>query len=255
MRRAGAYLLAVAAFAAPLSPAAAEELVVALGADRIAIRSNFTGAALSVTAVVERDAMTVPRAGGYDAVVSVRGPRGALSVWKKEHWGLLWLNRDQRKYIAVPAFISVLSNRPLEAIASESQRQRHRIGVAALVPEQSAARGGDSPEFRAALERLRRQEGLFQSNESAVRFITPNVLQGRIEIPGRAPLGQYDVDVALFADGVLLARAEQSFSVTKAGVEQLFTIVAHEMSLLYGLATSLIALFFGWLASAVFRRD
>ena len=229
--------------------------LVVVGADRIAIGSNFTGAALSVTAVVERDAMTVPRAGGYDAVVSVRGPRGALSVWKKEHWGLLWLNRDQRKYIAVPAFISVLSNRPLEAIASESQRQRHRIGVAALVPEQSAARGGDSPEFRAALERLRRQEGLFQSNESAVRFITPNVLQGRIEIPGRAPLGQYDVDVALFADGVLLARAEQSFSVTKAGVEQLFTIVAHEMSLLYGLATSLIALFFGWLASAVFRRD
>ena len=134
-------------------------------------------------------------------------------------------------------------------------RARHRVGVAALIPEQSAARGGDTPEFRVALERIRKHEGLFVSNENAVRFITPNVLQARIEIPGRAPLGEYNVDVAIFADGALLTRAEKSFSVTKAGAEQLFSIVAREMSWLYGLTTSLIALFFGWLASAVFRRD
>ncbi len=252
-RRAG---LAAAALAmAACGGASAEELVMSLGTDRIAIRSNFTGAALSVVGIVERDAATVPRAAGYDAVVTVLGPRGAVSVWQKRLIGPLWLNLDQRKYIAIPAFISVMSNRPLDAIVQEGLRVKQRIGVEALLPEQSQSRGADAPEFRAALQRLRRAEGLFVSNEAAVRFITPSVLQARIEIPGRAPLGVYTVDLALFADGALLARKEQNFSVTKAGLEQAFTIAAAEMSLLYGILTSLTALMFGWLASAVFRRD
>jgi uncharacterized protein (TIGR02186 family) len=232
-----------------------EELVVKLSSDRIAIRSNFTGARLSVTAVIERDATTVPRAADYDAVVSVRGPRGSLSVWRKEKLGPLWINLDQRKYIAVPAFISVLSNRPLDAIVTEGLRARHRIGVDALVPEQSLARGGDTPAFRAALERIRRHEGLFLSDDTAVTFITPNVMQALVEIPGRAPLGAYNVDVAVFADGALLARGDAVFTVTKAGAEQVFTLLARDMAWFYALMTTLIALFFGWLASAVFRRD
>lgn len=233
----------------------AEDLVMSLGTERIAIRSNFNGAALTVIGVIERDINTVPRARGYDAVVTVRGPRGALSVWKKQRWGPLWLNQDQRKYIAIPAFISVLSNRPVEAIVQEGLRARLRIGVDALIPEQALARGADAPEFRDALQRMRRQEGLFYSNDNAVRFVTPSVVQARIEIPGRAPLGEYNVDLALFVDGALLARREQVFSVTKAGVEQVFSMASREMPLLYGAATSAIALLFGWLASAVFRRD
>ena len=235
--------------------ARAEELVMSLGADHIAIRSNFNGAALSVVGVVERDANTVPRARGYDAVVTVRGPRGALSVWKKQRFGPLWINQDQRKYIAIPAFISVLSNRPVDSILQEGLRTRLRIGVDALIPEQTLGRGADAPDYRDALQRLRRQEGLFLSNDNAVRFVTPSVFQARIEIPGRAPLGEYNVDLALFVDGALLSRKEQLFTVTKAGVEQAFSIAARELSLLYGLCASAIALLFGWLASAVFRRD
>ncbi len=238
-----------------VAAARAEDLVMSLGAEQIAIRSNFTGAALSVVGVVERDGGTTQRAGGYDAVVTVRGPRGAVNIWEKRRLGPLWLNLEQRKYIAIPAFISVLSNRPVDAIVQEGLRERHRIGVDALLPEQSQGRGADAPEFRAALERLRRREGLFVSNDAAVRFITPSVLQARVEIPGRAPLGDYNVDIALFADGALLARREQTFRVTKAGIEQVFTLAARESGLAYGLMTVSLSLLMGWLASAIFRRD
>ena len=252
MRRLALCILVWLLHAAPLQ---AEELVVALGAQRIAIRSNFNGAALSVVGVVSRDAVTVPRNADYDAVVTVRGPRGSVNVWRKERLGPFWLNLEQRKFIAVPAFISVLSNRRIDAIVAEGLREKQRIGVEALIPEQSASRGQNSSEFRTALQRLRSQQSLFVSNESAVRFITPNVLQARIEIPGKAPLGEYNVDVALFSDGALLAREERTFTVTKAGAEQAFTIASKDASLLYGIAATLIALFFGWLANAVFRRD
>jgi uncharacterized protein (TIGR02186 family) len=239
-----------------VAPAAcAETLVVSLGAQQISIRSNYTGAAVSVVGVVERDAGTVPRAADYDAVVTVRGPRGAVTVRRKEQVGPFWFNRAQRKYIAIPAFITVLSNRGLDAIVQPGLRERHHIGVETLIPEQSLARGPEAPDFRDALVRLRQREGLFLSNAAAVRFITPNVLQARVEIPGRAPLGRYDVDVAVFADGALLARQEKAFTVTKAGVEQAFSMAARDSGMLYGLVTSFMALAFGWIASAVFRRD
>ena len=248
--------LAAVLHAALAAPAArAEDLVVSLGAGQIEIHSNFTGAALSLVGVVVNDAASAPRAGGYDVVFTTRGPRGAVTVWEKLKFGPMWLNLDQRKYIAIPAFISVLSNRPLDAILPESQRAGQRIGIDALLPEQSTARAADQPEFRAALQRQRRAEGLFVSNEAGVRFVTPNVAQARIEIPGRAPLGDYNVEVALFADGALLARKEQSFTVTKAGLEQAFTFAARESSLSYGILTASLSLLMGWLASAVFRRD
>ena len=249
--------LSLAAFlAAQIAIAArAEDLVVSLGAAQIEIHSNFTGAALSLVGVVVNEAGAAPRAGGYNVVVTARGPRGAVSVWEKKRLGPLWLNLDQRKYIAIPAYISVLSNRPLDAILPAEARPGLRVGIDALLPEQSTARAADHPEFRAALQRLRRAEGLFVSNESAVRFVTPLVAQARIEIPGRAPLGEYNVDVALFADGELLARKEQTFRVTKAGLEQVFSLVARESSLSYGILTAALSLLMGWLASAVFRRD
>jgi uncharacterized protein (TIGR02186 family) len=248
-------LLTLALACCAATYARAEELVMSLGADVISIRSNFTGAAVSVIGVIERDAATASRAGNYDAVVTVRGPRGAVSVWRKRPVGPLWLNLDQRKFIAIPSFISVLSNRNLDAIVSPEMRARNFIGVNALLPEQLPARGADAPEFLAALQRLRTSDGLFMSNETAVRFVTPSVFQARIVIPGRAPLGKYDVDLALFADGALLARKEQSFNVTKAGVEQSFSMAARNYSLYYGLTSVLIALLFGWFASTIFRRD
>ncbi len=256
MRAAGRAARALGALVSCMAlPASAEDLVMSLGADRIAIRSNFTGAAVSVVGVIGRDANTVPRAADYDVVITVRGPRGAVTVWRKQKWGLFWLNLEQAKFIAVPSFISVLSNRPLDLIVNEGLRTKQRIGIESQIPEQGANRGDENGQFRRALERLRGQTGLFLSKERAVRFITPNVVQARIEIPGRAPLGEYNVDLALFADGALLARQQGSFQVIKAGAEQAFSIAARDASFLYAIVATLLALFFGWLANAIFRRD
>jgi uncharacterized protein (TIGR02186 family) len=247
---AAVFALALSIFA--LS-ARAENLVATLGNDRIAIRSNFTGAALSVFGVIERDP-SIERAGAYDVVVSVRGPRGAVSVWEKLRLGPFWFNLDQRKYIAIPAFIAVNSNRSLDAITSEPRREELRLGVHNLIPEQIRARRANDPEFREALERIRRGEGLFTSNDAAVKFLSPTVFQTRVEIPGRAPLGAYDVDVAVLADGVLATRKTLNFTVVKSGVEAAFAIVAREDPLLYGVVTAALALLIGWLAAFVFDR-
>ena len=88
-----------------------------------------------------------------------------------------------------------------------------------------------------------------------VKLISPNVFQARIELPGTAPLGKYDVDVAIFSAGAVVASQALSFTVTKSGAEQVVARAAFIYPIMYGLITTAMALLFGWLASVIFRRD
>lgn len=237
---------------APKKPAEPEKLIASLSRDRILIQSQFAGETLALFVVV---ADPPPGKSVYDAVVTVRGPRGAVSVRRKMQSGPLWLNLDNRKYIAIPAFLAVLANRDAAVIASEEVREDLRIGIQAQIPQQTAVRGANDPEFRAALQRIRENQSLFYEDFKAVDFITPNVLRTAITLPGTAPLGRYDIDIAVFNAGALHARKTLAFTVEKSGIEQIVYRLAHVFPLAYGILTALIALFFGWLASVIFRRD
>ena len=86
-------------------------------------------------------------------------------------------------------------------------------------------------------------------------FLTPTLFRAAIPLPAEAPIGNYDVDVKLFADGALLTRANSAFEIVKVGFEQFVANAARDHGLLYGLATAMMALLTGWFASVVFRRD
>ena len=257
MKPAGiAFCMIVAAGAAR-----AETLTTTLSSERVGITSNFTGAEIAVFGQINRDGFTVARAAGYDVVVTVRGPKGSVVVREKKPFafGLFWLNLDQRKYIAIPAFISVLSNRPLAEISTPQLRARWHIGVENLLPAQGDKTKADfavEPEFRGALARLRLGQKLFSEFPAGVTFPgNGNLFRAAIPLPGTVPLGRYEVDVALFVEGSQLATSNASFTVVKSGIEQTITGAARDNGLAYGLGAALFAIFAGWLASVVFRRD
>ena len=235
--------------------ARAEQIVATLSHDHVFITSNFAGTDLALFGSIERDAATVARVGDYAVVVTVRGPRGSVTVREKLARGPFWLNLDQRKYIVTPAFIEILSNKPLDQIASPEQRQKALIGVDPLVPSQGASDKPDDPRFREALIRLRREQGLFREDAKAVTLLKADLFKAQIRIPGTAPLGAYDVDVAVFSDGLSLAKTSLKFTVNKRGAEQRIAAYARESALAYGLAVVALALMAGWLASVIFRRD
>jgi uncharacterized protein (TIGR02186 family) len=238
--------------------ARSEELITTLSSDRVFITSKFGGAEIALFGSVQRDAATVARSANYDVVVTVRGPRGQVTVREKKPFGPLWLNLDQRKYIAIPAFISVLSNRPIIDICDVEMRQKLRIGIDPLVPIQPDRTLVNDPfesTFRHALIRLRIGQRLFREESNAVHFLSPTLFTAPIRIPGIAPIGQYNVDIALFAEGVQLTKASLGFQVTKQGIEHSIADMAHQRSLLYGAMTSALAVVIGWLASVIFRRD
>ncbi|MGF3024846.1 TIGR02186 family protein [Methylobacterium aquaticum] len=240
-----------------IGPASAESLVVSLSFNRLAVTSTYTGTSVAVFGAIERDGQAGARSGGYDVVVTIRGPRQALTVREKAAMGPVWINRAQQKFAEVPSFLAVLSSRPLSEIADEATRRRLRLGLKAIVaaPDMTLAAPAPDDPFREALLRLRRRERLFTESEAGVRFLSPSVFRSIAPLPATAPVGAYDVEVLLLAGGVPLARHEARFDLVKSGVEQSLATFAREWSLAYGLAVGALALISGWLASVIFRRD
>jgi uncharacterized protein (TIGR02186 family) len=237
--------------------AKAETLITSLSNHRVLINSNYTGTQIAVFGAIERDAQTVARATGYDVVVTIRGPRQFLTVREKERLGPVWINQEQQKFPSVPAYLAVLTSRPIEEITSAQLRQRQKVGLGAIVnaADFTMHRNGADTPFREALHRLKAQEGLYLEDERGVTFLTPDIFRASIPLPATAPPGNYEVDVTLFADTVILARTNTNFELVKTGFEEQVGSIARDWSLFYGLATAVIAIFFGWLANVIFRRD
>jgi uncharacterized protein (TIGR02186 family) len=227
--------------------ARAEKLTVALSTGRVEISSNFTGTSLVVFGAIERDAATVSRPEGYDVVVIVRGPSQTVVTRRKERTFGIWINRTSETYEA-PAFYSAHATGPLEAIALPATLRQYEIGLPAL-------RLDGTPDFIDAFLRLKRNDGLYSEIEGDVRFLSPSIFQAAVGLPANVPVGTYRTTVHLFSGNALLASQEGSFEVGKSGFEQFASTFARNQGLIYGLVTILLALFTGWLAGVIFRRD
>jgi uncharacterized protein (TIGR02186 family) len=252
-------IAAIVATLALATPAAAERLVSTLSTSRVLIASNFTGADVVLFGSVERDAQTVARRGGYDIVVTVSGPRETIVTFRKQRVAGVWVNADSRTFINVPSYLVVLANRTINDIADINTLRRTQTGLArTLLPQEIAGDIADSirdDPFRQAFLRLKIDQRLYAEQQNGVTFLTPALFRATIPIPDNAPTGSYEVDVKLFADGALLARTQTAMEVVKVGFEQVVANAARDYGLLYGIATALMALLTGWLASVVFRKD
>lgn len=261
MRRFG-LIVAAAVFAmltAGTMPTHAERLVVSLSNHRVAVTSSFVGEELVLFGTIEPDPPAVPLRPPYDLVVTVAGPRQTLRTRRKERMLGIWVNVDSREFIGVPAYLAVLSNRPVRDIAKEDTLRRLQIGLDNfLLPQRIGADFGDTVRddpFRRAFVRLQSQQGLYRESATAVTFLTPTVFRAAIPMPAAVRTGTYNIEVELFSGGLLVARANSALEVIKTGFEQYVADAARDYGLLYGMATAAMALLIGWFASLIFARD
>ena len=250
----GAVLLACGA-----KPAAAERLVVSLSNPSVAITSNFVGENLVLFGTIEPDAAISTLHPPYNLVATVTGPRQTLRTRRKQRVLGIWVNVDSREFVRVPSYLAILSNRPVADIANQDTLRRLQVGLDNfLLPQRVGPDIADTVRddpFRVAFVRLENQQGLYSEIPTAVTFLTPTVFRTAIPMPAAVPVGNYAIDVKLFAGGQLVARTNTALEVVKTGFEQYVADAARDHGLLYGLATMLMALLTGWIASVVFKRD
>ena len=254
-----AYTLLFVLIACGARPAIAERLVVSLSNHRVQVTSNFVGEDLVLFGSVEPDNKNAKLGSNYDLVVTVTGPRETFRTRRKGRVLGIWVNVDSREFVRVPSYLAILSNRPVGQIANEQTLLRLQIGLDNFILPQRigpdiADTVRDDP-FRLAFVRLEREKGLYRESPKAVTFLTPTVFRVAIPLPADAPTGSYAIDVKLFAGGALVARTNSALEVIKTGFEQYVADAAADYGLLYGIATAMMALLIGWLASVVFRRD
>ncbi len=253
--------LVIAAVALMLAgtPSSAERIVSSLATHQVFITSNFLGLDLVLFGSVERDPTDPPRRSPYDLVVTVTGPKESQVTRRKERVLGFWINVDSREFIDVPSYLAVLSTRPYDAFANAELRRRLQLGLERTILTQRVGADfadvvPDDP-FRMAFLRLKEQRKLYVERTSGVTFLTPTLFRATIPLPAVVPIGTYDVDLKLFADGALVARSNSAFEIVKVGFEQFVANSAQLHGMLYGMATVGFALLTGWFASVVFRRD
>jgi uncharacterized protein (TIGR02186 family) len=257
-RRVLTLAMLLAAGAAGLSPAAAERLVTTISRHQVLVTSNFTGTSIVLFGTVEPDTPAARRrTPSYDLVVTVMGPRQTMVTRRKERVLGIWTNTDSRDFENVPSYLAFLSNRPFDALANAETRQRMQIGFDNVtLPQKVGADLGDvGGSFRTNFLRLKAEQALYLERTNGVTLLTPTVFRAEIPLPAHAPVGNYDVDIKAFADGTMVARATSAFEIVKVGFEQFVVTAARDYGLFYGIATAMMAIFTGWFASVVFRRD
>ena len=251
--------LASSLLALSAAPAGAERLVSSLSSHIVRITSSFTGVELVLFGTVENDPASVPRNSGYDIVATVIGPRESVVTRRKERIFGIWVNAESRSFVEVPSYLDVLATRPFEDIADAETLRRQRIGIANMsLPQQIGPDIADvvpDDQFRQAFVRIKRDRSLYGETTNGVTFLTPTLYRASIFVPAEAQVGNYEVDVKLFADGTMIARTNSAFEIVTVGFERFIASAAVDHGLLYGLATAMMAVMTGWFASIVFRRD
>lgn len=240
------------------SPAQAEKLLLALSSQQVTIASNYAGGELTLFGAARGE----PRQGGgrWEAVVRARGPGRTLQVRRKERVGPFWINGPARAFERAPDFLAVLSSKPLASVAAPEDIASEQLSLAAVAD--GAPAGGtrrldaaDDAAFAAALVRRQTARGHWREDGRGVAFLDRDVFRATIHLPPDVAFGAYEVEARLYDRGRLAALETITFRVVKAGFEQKVARFADRERLLYGFGMALLAIAFGWTASAAFRRD
>lgn len=246
-------VLAIGLMFAPLfAPLAqAERLVTSLSTHRVLISSNFTGTSLVLFASIEDADTPRDKPKKYDVAITVRGPATTFVSRKKERILGFWVNYESRRYPDTPSYLAVLTNRPPLEFGPLELQTKHKLGLAfAALPPTIIA----DEEFGEALLRVKKAEGLFHEQTNAVTFLAPTLFRATLPIPGTAPTGSYEIDVQVFANGVLAAQQSTAIEVVKTGFEAFVAQAARDRRLDYGLGVAFLAFVVGTMAGLIFRR-
>lgn len=232
------------------APAKAEEIVLGLSKDEVAITATFDGSEILIFGAIKRES-PIPDEGELGVIVTVAGPDTPVTVRRKERRFGIWVNTEAVDIEVAPSFYAVATNKPLNEILQMSEDINTRIStrraIRSVGPSQEGSEG-----FTNALIRIRAGQQLYQTLPEAVWVQDDTLFRTLITLPANLTEGDYVAEIYLTRDGQIVDLYSTTIPVKKVGLERWLYNLAHNNALLYGLMSLSIAIAAGWLASAVF---
>ena len=233
-------------------PLRAEEVVLGLSRNRVAITTNFDGSEILIFGAVKREEPL--QAEPLEVVVTVAGPSEHVTVRRKDRRAGIWLNSAAVEIDAAPSFYAVATSAPMRDALLAIEDLRHRVSIPRAIRSVGApAEVGDAQLFTRALIRIREESGLYQTLEGAVQFREQTLFNASIALPANLTEGAYATRIFLTRGGEVVAQYETVIEVDKVGLERFLYTLSREQPLIYGLLSLAIAILAGWGASAAFR--
>ncbi|MEQ8585335.1 MAG: TIGR02186 family protein [Thalassobaculaceae bacterium] len=226
---------------------AQQDLVADLSDHLVAITTGFTGADVLLFGAVE---------GEGEIVVTVTGPRGDVTVRRKERVVGVWANVESVTFDNVPAFYAVAATEALENVATEDIRQRQQIGIdnIAMAPAEDAVDPATAAVFRSGLIRNKLAAGLYSNEVLPVTVLSNRLFRTRIHLPANVAIGTYTVAVYYLRDGSAVHAQTTPLVVSKTGIGADIFLFAHTNSAAYGVLAVIVAVAAGWLAAWIGRK-
>ena len=231
-------------------PAKAEEIVLGLSRDEVAITATFEGSDILVFGAVKREA-PIASDSNLGVIVTVAGPDRPVMVRRKDRRLGIWVNTDAVEVDAAPSFYAVATSGPMTDVLRDTEDLRHRITIPRAIRSVGAT-VDDSPAFTEALMQIRERSDLYQVLEGEVDLEQDTLFRTAITLPANLTEGDYEAHIFLTRDGTVIDEYITPIPVKKVGLERWLYNLAHEQALLYGLMSLAIAIASGWGASAAF---
>ncbi|WP_114964642.1 TIGR02186 family protein [Alkalilacustris brevis] len=235
-------------------PARGEEVVAALSQTNVALTATFEGSEILVYGAVRREAPIPEGDPPLEVIVTVQGPAGPLTVWRKARRAGIWVNVEAVSVSSAPSYYAVATSGLLGDVLTATEDLRHRVSIPRAIRAFGAADTvPDAEAFTDALLRIREEDGLYQLLEGEVELDRDTLFTARISLPANITEGVYSTRIFLTRGGAVIDRFDTAIDVSKVGIERWLFVTAHEQPVFYGLLAVLIAMFSGWAASAGFR--
>ncbi len=231
-------------------PAKAEEIVLGLSRDQVAITATFEGSEILIFGAIKREA-PIPDKSELGVIVTVAGPDHPVMVRRKDRRVGIWVNTDSVEVDAAPSFYAVATTAPMRDVLRDIEDLRYRITIPRAI-RSVGAEVGDSAAFTQALIRIRAGNDLYQVLEGAVDLEDETLFRTAITLPANLTEGDYEAHIFLTRNGRVIDEYIAVIPVQKVGLERWLYNLAHENALIYGLMSLSIAIAAGWLASAAF---
>ena len=234
------------------APIAAEEVVLGMSHDEVAITATFDGSEILVFGAIKRESKISPVP--LQVIVAVSGPSEPLLVRRKERKFGIWVNTDTVEVDLAPSFYAVATSAPWDQVVTDTEDLRHKISINRAIRSVGAPMHIENAQsFSDAVMRIRKKSGLYQLRENTVAVDQQTLFRTSIEMPANLTEGNYKTRIFLTRNGQVLSHFETDIAVRKVGLERFLFTLSRENPLVYGLMSLAIAIFAGWSASAVFQ--
>ena len=229
---------------------AKNQIVADLSQDNVEISTDFLGAKILLFGAYDGKK-------GDDIIIVVTGPKGLVTVQKKEKVLGVWVNTQKINYINAPKYLNILSNRDINDILNQRTRKIAEIGLnnlnVRIQPGKEVSKEKEKS-WRKALTRNMLKSQLWSLNENSVYLNKDALFRSYLTLPSNVPTGIFNVKILHYRNSKLISKETSTINVLKSGISAEIYNIAQNYSTLYGIFAVFLAVLIGWITNLIFRK-